>query len=221
MTITDTFFVFQKASYPSLYYAVQPLLANGLQEARSMILNIQLQGVKCFYRTLNYNLLDTNKVNLMLELSSTSYADSIFFDQVTATGQLLKTYGSDKVNGNLVYDFLINEVSGGITYVRGRIKLKNGAEVFTDILPILTSGKKNIWFYPNPVVKNGAIRYILKQGVPADSPLQLFDIYGRLLRNYASLPKEINLAGLPSGIIIYRLLDDRNKTLETGKLIIQ
>ena len=222
VTITDTFYVFQKAIYPSLNYAVEPILANGLPAARSVVVNIELQGVKCFYKSLNYNLLDTNRVKLILELSTISYADSIFFEQVTAAGQIKKIYGSAKVNtSNFVYDHLVNELTGGVTYVRARIKLKNGATVFTDIVPILTSGKNNIWFYPNPVTKNNTIKYILKQGVPADSPLQLFDIYGRLIRNYASLPKEINISNLPSGIVIYRLLDDNNKTLETGKLIIQ
>jgi hypothetical protein len=222
ITITDTFYVFEKAVYPSLNYAVEPILANGLPAARSVVVNIELQGVKCFYKSLNYNLLDTNRVKLILELSTISYADSVFFEQVTASGQTKKIYGSAKVNtSNFIYDHLVNELTGGVTYVRARIKLKNGVTVFTDIVPILTSGQNNIWFYPNPVTKNNTIKYILKQGVPADSPLQLFDIYGRLIRNYASLPKEINISNLPSGIVIYRLLDDNNKTLETGKLIIQ
>jgi hypothetical protein len=56
------------------------------------------------------------------------------------------------INNNLIYNQLVNEVpAAGITYLRGRIKLKNGAVVYTDIIPVLTSGKKSILFYPNPV----------------------------------------------------------------------
>lgn len=222
LTVTDTFVVLKKSIYSASVYAVEPILINGLPAARSAAVNIETQGIKCFYKTLIYNLLDTNKLNLILELSTTEYPDSIFFDQVTSNGQLIKTYGSEMVSaGNMIYNHLVNEVLGGITYVRARVKLKNGSFVYTDILPILTSGQKNIWFYPTPAAKNGAIKYILKQGIPADSPLQLFDLNGRLLRNYPSLPGQIQTLGLPSGVIIYRLLDSVNKTLETGKLIIQ
>ena len=90
----DTFIVLKKAQYPSLVYAVEPVLSNGLPAARSMALDISQQGVKCFYKTFYYNLQDQNKLDLVLELSAASYVDSIYFELVTATGQLLQTIGN-------------------------------------------------------------------------------------------------------------------------------
>jgi hypothetical protein len=212
----------KRTTSPSLVYAVEPVLSNGLAAARSVALNIELQGVQCFYKTLNYNLLDFNRLNLLLELSAAGYADSIFFEKVTAGGQLLQTYGGAKVSSsNAMYQQLVSEVPSGITYLRGRIKLKGGAIVYTDIISVLTSGKQRILFYPNPVNRNNYLHYVLQQGTSPSSQLQLFDIFGRLLKTFASLPDNINLSGLPAGIVVYKLLNEKNETLQTGKLVIK
>jgi hypothetical protein len=222
LTIADTFAVLQRSAYPSPIYAVQPVVSNELAAARSVALHIEFQGVHCFYKTLNYNLLDYNQLNLLLELSTAVYADSVFFEEVTSTGHLLQTYGGSKVNNNtLVYTQFVEEVSAGNTYLRGRIKLKSGAIVYTNIIPVLTSGKKIILFYPNPTNRSIPLRSVVQQGVPADSRLQFFDIYGRLLREFSTLPNTIDISRFPVGVIIFKLLNKENNTIETGKLFIQ
>lgn len=219
--VTDSFVVLQRSLYPDKIFAVEPTLNNGLQGARSAAINTEQQGVYCFYRTLNYELLDTNKLNLLLELSATDAIDSAIFEKVTASGQILQTYGSARViAGTAVYNQMVTDVLSGVTYVRGKIKLKNGAVVYTDIVPVLTSGRKFIWFYPIPVPRNGELRYVLQQGITSSSRLQFFDVNGRLLRNYSSMPDRIPLTGFPAGLIIYKLLSEEGRRLETGKLLI-
>jgi hypothetical protein len=221
MVVTDTFAVLQTSLYPFRVYAIEPKLSNGISAARSGAQNIDLLGVNCFYKTLNYYLLDYNKLNLQLELSTTLFVDSIYFEKVSVAGQLLQTVGGSKVENNkLLYTQFMEELSSGITYVRGRIKLKNGATVYTDIIPVLTSGQKKILFYPNPAARSTFLSYVLQQGVPASSKLQLFDATGRLLKFHGSLPDKIDLTGIAPGLIIYKLMDEDNKVLETGKLVI-
>ena len=220
-TVTDTFKSFKRASYPYLVYAVEPVLSNNIPAARSIASNIELQGVYCFYKTFYYNQLDSNNLNLILELSAAAFVDSIFFEQVTAQGQLLQTYAAVKqVNINPLHDQFVNNLTRGITYFRSKIKLKNGAIVYTDIISVLTSGKQNIVFYPNPVSKTGTLNYVLMQGIPADNAIQFFDIRGRLVRNFSSLPTNIDISTFPTGLIIYKLFGSNGKPLETGKLII-
>jgi len=154
-------------------------------------------------------------------LSIADYVDSVFFEKVTATGQLLQTYGGAKVINNiLIYNQLVDNVASGVTYLRGRIKLKSGAIVYTDIIPVLTSGKHVIVFYPNPATRQSPLYYVLQQGIPSDSRLDLFDISGRLIKRYSSLPTQIDLSAFSPGIIIYKLISQENRTLETGKLVI-
>ncbi|HLL42845.1 MAG TPA: hypothetical protein VK369_06875, partial [Segetibacter sp.] len=222
LTVTDTFTVLPRSVYPSLVYAVEPVLINGHPAARSAAVNIELQGVQCFYKTLNYNLLDYNKLDLVLELSVATYVDSIFFEEVSAAGKLLQTYGSTKViNNNLIYNQLVDGVPSGVTYFRGRMKIKGGATVYTDIISVLTSGKKHVLFYPNPARRNMPLKYVLQQGLPTGIGLQLFDEFGRLLKSFSSMPDQLNISAFAPGLVIYKLMGSENRTLETGKLIIK
>jgi len=159
-------------------------------------------------------------VGLVLELSVTDYVDSIYFEKVSPAGQWQQTYGSARVISSTgIYNQLVSNLTSGITYFRARIKLKGGGIVYTDIISVLTSGQQQILFYPNPVTGNNLLSYVLKQGIPADSRLQLFDLTGRLLKDFSSLPDKINMSAFPSGIIIYKLIN-ANKTSSTGKIVI-
>jgi hypothetical protein len=221
LTVTDTFKLFNRTLYPYLVYAVEPILSNNIPAARSIASNIEFQGVYCFYKTLYYNQLDSNNLNLILELSAPGFVDSVFFERVTSQGALLQTYGGKKViNNNLLYDQFVNNLTRGITYFRSKIKLKNGAIVYTDIISLLTSGRENIIFYPNPISKTMKLNYVLMQGIAADNRIQFYDITGRLVRNFSALPTTIDLTNFPTGIIIYKLLGNNDRPLATGKIVI-
>ncbi len=178
--------------------------------------------MQCFYKTLYYNLLDENKLDLVLEPSMASLTDSISFEQVTAGGQFMQLYGSTKtVAGTNTYHQLTGTLQAGTTYIRARIKLKSGVSVYTNIIAVLTSGTKKILFYPHPANRNQPLQYMLQQGVAADSQLQLFDISGRMLKHFSSLPASLNLQTIAPGLYIYRLLKQDNTIIESGKLLLQ
>ncbi|WP_462248867.1 S8 family peptidase [Ferruginibacter sp.] len=220
-TATDSFFVFNRTTFPYFVYAVEPILNNNLPAIRSLAFDVTLQGVQCFYKTIYYNLLDGNKLDIILELSIASYTDSIFFERVTPGGQLLENFGTQKTNTKTIYNQLTNALAAGTTFLRVRIKLKNGQTVYTDIIQVLTSGAKQILFYPNPVKRNAPLHYSLQQGTASDNPLQLFDISGRLVKSFAVLPANIKFTDLSAGVYIYKLLNGNKVVIETGKLVIQ
>lgn len=221
VTVADTFKLFNRSVYPYLVYAVEPVLSNNIPAARSVAFNIELQGVKCFYKTFYYNQLDQNNINLVLDLSAPSFVDSIYFESVTSQGNLLQTYGGVKASaGTAQYLQFVTDLAKGNNYFRAKIKLKNGSIVYTEIISLLSSGKDMIVFYPNPARRSGAFNYVLMQGIPADNRIQFFDVTGRLIRNFASIPTQIDLSGFPSGIVIYKFYDANNKPVQTGKLII-
>lgn len=221
-TVTDTFSVLKRSVYSQLVYAVEPVLSNGLPASRSVAFNINLQGTKCFYRTFYYNLLDGNKLDLILELSAPSYVDSIIFEQVTVSGQRLRTIGALKVNlAGFIYHQLADDIPAGTSYWRVKLKLKTGSVLYTEQISVLTTGQRIITFYPNPVSKNESFAWVIRQGTPSGSRLQLFDATGRLLRSFEELPNIINISGLAPGLLIYKLLSSDGRPLDTGKLILQ
>jgi len=220
-TVTDTFTVFNRSIDPTVVYAVEPVLANGLPAARSVALDIRQQGVQCFYKTLFYSLLNGNELDLSLELSIASYTDSVFFERVTAGGQLLQTWGGAVVlHPQRMYQQFVKDLPSGVIFFRARIKLKSGASVFTNIVSVLTSGPKMLLFYPNPAQRTGELFFVLQQGIPADSRLQLFDMTGRMVRNYLSISGRIAVSALPPGLLIYKLVTAEGELLETGKVVV-
>ena len=126
--------------------------------------------MNCFYKTFYYDLPGANQLQLNLEVSATSYIDSISFENVTVNGGLLRSIGSKHVTGNeTLFHQLVNDPPSGTSYWRAKIKLRNAAIVFTKIISVLTSGKQYILFYPNPVDRNGKLTWLLQQNLPADS----------------------------------------------------
>lgn len=221
-SVADSFVVLRRRDFPYRVYAIQPVLNNNIPASRSVAFDITLQGTTCFYKTLYHNLLDENLLELVLELSAPSFVDSVYFEQVSQTGALIRTFGGSKAGSStFTIRHKIIEVPPGTTFWRARIRLKSGATVYTDSFPVLTSGKKFIIFYPNPVTRNNALTYTLQQGLPVDSRLQLFDISGRLLREYTELTGSIDTRGLAPGMIIYKLSRRNGQPVEKGKLIIQ
>ncbi|HEX4877861.1 MAG TPA: T9SS type A sorting domain-containing protein, partial [Chitinophagaceae bacterium] len=220
-TVTDTFTVLKRSFYPQQVFAVEPVLSNGLPAARSVAFNINFQGTKCFYRTFYYTLLDGNLLDLLLELSAPSYVDSVYFEQVTGTGQLLRIVGAIKTNTGFIYRQLAGDLPSGNSYWRARIKLKSGSILFSEQITVLSTGHRIIAFYPNPVNRNQPLTWVIKQGIPASSRLQLFDATGRLLRSYDEMPGTITITGLAPGLLIYKLLSADGQFIDSGKIIVQ
>jgi hypothetical protein len=220
--VTDTFNVFTTTANPTVVYAVQPILSNNLPAARSVAIDINFQGVKCFYKTIYFELQNENIVKLIAEVSGNSYLDSIYFEKITRQGVLVKQYAGQKINLiTALYNTLANDLTNGTNYFRAKIKLKNGSIVYTEIIEVLTSGKRKILFYPNPVSKQGSLNIVLLQGLPVNSGLQIYDAIGRLVYAKVLQSNTIKANTLPSGILHYRLLDSNNKTIETGKILVQ
>jgi hypothetical protein len=221
LTVQDSFVVMKHSQFPGQVYGVEPLLNNSLTDARSSSLNISQQGIDCFYRSFYSELLDGNQLKLVLQLSTAGYADSISFERLTQAGEVLKTYGAVLVSGNtLEFNTLVSDPPTGVSYWRARIKLKNGAIVYTNTIEALTSGEKNILFYPNPARSSTGISWVIRQGIPASSQLYLYDLTGRLLRKYTELPNKIEVSSLPAGVIIFKVFDTDTHTYATGKLVI-
>ncbi len=221
LTTNDSFIVINRLQYPFKVFAVEPVLSNGIPASRSIAFDIDFQGVKCFYQNLYHELQDDNVIKLQLNVSMPSYTDSIFFEQVDKQGALVKTLAGQKATAVFKYDQIVEKPGGGETYWRAKLKMKTGGYVYTEIITISTSGAHTILFYPNPVKRSGTLKYLLKQGVPFDSYLHLYDITGRLVKQYNPIPSSINPAKLGPGLVLYKLFNRSGQLLDSGKLLVQ
>lgn len=221
LTTNDSFIVINRLQYPYKVFAVEPVLSTGIPAVRSMAFDIDFQGVDCFYKTLYHELQDENVLKLNVQLSIPAYVDSIFFEQVTKQGQLIKTFPGQKATTSFVYNQVVEEVNKGESCWRARLKMKTGGFVYTAIITISTSGGHHILFYPNPVNRSGTLQYILKQGISFDSYLYLYDITGRLVKQYHPMPATINPVDFNAGLLMYKLVSRSGQLLDSGKLLVR
>jgi hypothetical protein len=220
-TVTDSFAVFYKTVYPYLVYAVQPLLSNQIPAARSVAININQQGVNCFYKALNYTQLDSNSIRLSLELSTTAYIDSISFERISVNGSVLQTYGGRTViNNEFVYTQTADYIPAGLHYFRARIKLSSGAIIYSDRVSIISSGENSLWVYPNPINGVGTLNYFLRnQGQYFQ--LQLMLINGQILKQWeVAFSGTVRLPFLSTGIYFMRLVDANGRIAGATKLVV-
>ena len=220
-TTTDTFTIIRSTQYPQRVFAVEPILSTGIPASRSIAFDVGLQGVQCFYRTFYYNMQDGNVLDLVLELSAPAYTDSIYFEWIGAGGQLIRVIGTEKTGSFFEYHYQVKDIPQGTSYWRARIRLRNGAMVYTDMISVLSSGQRKILFYPNPASRETSLNWILQQGTPASSRLQLFDMGGRKLADYPELPPTLNLRGFSKGYYMYKLLGSTGNLIEAGKILLQ
>ena len=221
VTVTDTSVVLQRNIFSGNVFAVQPVLSSGIAAARSIAIDVNFEGVNCFYKTFNAFLIDNNRVNLELNLSINKYVDSIYFEKVSALGVVEKVLSGVKVNtASLRYEAFDTPESNGIINYRAKLKLKSGAYIYTDIESLITSGKQFVVFYPNPATTSSPINLVIKEGRIADAKLVLLSSDGKILKYYDVLPSSINTILFPKGIIYFKLLDANNVLLQSGQIVI-
>lgn len=220
-TVSDTAVVLQRNLFSGNVFAIQPVLTSGIAAARSIAIDVDFEGVNCFYKTFNAFLIDGNRVNLALNLSITKYVDSIYFEKVSASGVVEKLLAGIKVNpASLLYEAFDAPQTNGIVYYRAKIRLQSGIYIYTDIESIVTSGKQFVVFYPNPATTSSPINLVIKDGRIADAKLILLSSDGKILKYYDVLPNSISTVLFPKGIIYFKLLDANNVLIQSGQIVI-
>jgi hypothetical protein len=218
----DTFKVFNKSQYPYSNYAVEPVLSNNIPAAFSGSYAINLLQTKCYYTALNYNIADINALQLNLTLSFAGNVQSVQFEKVTNTGQLLNRQPAQNITANeFIYysdNFMLQK---GVNYFRAKITLVTGQVIYTDIVSALSTGEDKILFYPNPVTRNAPLNYLLKDNLGTNFKLLLYNSSGQLLStSQISSVGTVDVNNLPQGVIIYRVITEDNTLFTKGKFII-
>lgn len=217
--IRDTFIVVQRFGNSPLTYAVEPKLSNGLPAARSEAIQIENQGVKCFYTSFN-GTVGANKVALFLELRFFDNIDSLVFEKVDAVGNRLRRLQKRQVQtGQYVYECLDDELLRGNNFYRVVFYFNNGRKAFSEIISLISSGERYLFLYPNPIRYGQPLQYVLKNA-NAEHSFQVLNAQGSIVANYS-----INFSGqlklrLPAGFYFYRLLNEKNDFIEAGRFLI-
>ena len=192
LTTNDTFAIFKKSAFPSLYYTVAPVIGNK-EGVKSYTINYTLQGVECYIRSFLAALIN-NKAELSLLLGTQFNLTAVVLEKFNGTGfqsiQRLTNLSS------LTILFADSNLTRGLNIYRIRLEIAGGGVVYSLPETIYYFPDSNYILYPNPAPQNIEINVAVK-----NVDIAIMEVYNAL------------------GIKVYeKLLDDRVNKIPPGKL---
>jgi hypothetical protein len=118
--------------------------------------------------------------------------------------------GDGTSNETKNYEYIHTSPSIGMNYYRIKQVDYDGKYSYSDIASVRYDGNGKTSIYPNPATSEVTITNT------APTSLQIMDVYGRVLtkEDISEGQNTINLAGLPSGMLIFVVGDQRFKVLK-------
>ncbi len=217
--VNDTFLRVQRSTSSLLTYAVEAKRNDGLRAARSEAIQIENQGVKCFYTSFNGSI-NIDKAQLFLEMRFLESIDSVVFEKVNVNGNRLRRLQKLQVqNGQYLYEGTDEQLLRGNNFYQAVFYFNNGRRQFSEIINLISSADRYIFLYPSPLRYGQAIQYVLKNSSEQHT-LQIVNAQGAAMGNYA-----INFSGqiklrLNAGFYFYRLFNADEQMIESGKFLI-
>ncbi len=217
--VNDTFLRVQRTASSLLTYAVEAKRNDGLRAARSEAIQIENQGVKCFYISFNGSI-NIDKAQLFLEMRFLENIDSIVFEKVNVNGNRLRRLQKLQVqNGQYLFEGTDEQLLRGNNFYQAVFYFNNGTRQLSEIINLISSADQYIFLYPSPLRYGQAIQYVLKNSSEQHT-FQIVNAQGAIVGNYA-----INFSGqiklrLNAGFYFYRLFNANEQMIESGKFLI-
>ena len=212
----DTIKVLQKATHPSLYYAVASKVGNKMG-LRSYTLNYTTQGVECYLRSFFALLQNNNQALLSAELGSLYDVAAINFQQFTSNG--FQTIRSFSPLSALTFSFTDSLLVQGTNFYRLQIKLASGQTIYSPTDQVYYLPGNPVLVFPNPAHHNEPIKIITQE--PGKYSIYLYDVNGRLIKTILvqDILQPIPLVQLSAGMYFIKIVSDDNNVYHQ-KLIV-
>jgi hypothetical protein len=161
--------------------------------------------VGCYVSTLLADPVDDAAVRLNLSLGSTYNLRTIWWESLTAAGFV--TLQSSTVDGNTSYSITDNAPHSGLNYYRVRMETTDGRMILSDTVSAAIVGAGNTFvLFPNPVTST--LQLLSK--APLEREMLIFDITGRLVRNYllTNMQESIDISQLTPGVYVVAIYEN-------------
>jgi hypothetical protein len=214
--VSDTSVLLPVSKLTTKYFAVAPILNNGVAGVESYAFDYTLQGTGCYIKSFITEP-DSNVARLMLSLGTLFKVRSVEFERLTPSG-FASVYNST-VNNQLEIFYNFPGLTKGINIFRAKIILENGQIIYSANGSVYYIEKGKYLVFPVPVKRGKDIEVFTV--TPDGEMLQLFNMMGRIVLNkQINSPHEyINTYSLQPGQYLYRITKI-GKKVGTGKLLI-
>jgi Secretion system C-terminal sorting domain len=210
ITVTaDSLIVLNKTSFPSLHYAVAPLI-DGKEGMRSFTFDYTLQGVECYIRSF-LGILDNNTAILSLSLGTLYGINAIVLEKFSG-GRYLP-FETINQPGNLQNNFTDTKLANGLNIYRAKLELAGGKIIYSQPETVYYFSGNSFIIFPNPVTQGQPLEILTNTNIISDITLLIYDSYGRkiiqkTLNNYQ---EKIPTDKLPKGLYFFRFIVDGEK----------
>ena len=214
----DTAFIINKTNEQAEWYSVAPLLSFNKRGINSLAFNYTTQGVACYIKSFTADLFG-NTARLNLSLGTTFRILRIVIEKKDRQGiyQPLQVYTTPL---QLQYAFTDNSITQGLNIYRVRVETSPGSIVYSDNESVYFLAGSSYLIYPNPVSRPQPLNILTAE--PANQLIQLFDAYGRKIKEekIIDISEQIETAGLAKGIYLFIIWKEGHKDA-SGKIIVQ
>ncbi|WP_165871565.1 S8 family peptidase [Flaviaesturariibacter flavus] len=214
-TTTDTFALLRKSEHPSLYYAVAPVVG-GRAGLRSFTLKYDAQGVECYFRNFFLSAQNGSRVEFTVGIGTLLNVGTVSLQALRAGGYVDVQTVTPATTSFLLADSSLHE---GINWYRLRIRLSNGADVFSEPVPVYYFPGAPVLLFPNPAPAGKPVNVLANEA--GRYSLQVVDATGRVLftRRLDALNSPIPALSLPAGVYVVRVLSESG-LVKTQKLVV-
>ncbi|MCM5661557.1 S8 family peptidase [Galbibacter mesophilus] len=203
-TVKDTSFVIPKIEENKMYYAVAPILENGLLGARSETINVNESENICYINNFLANTdLETSTVSIFTSLNSSFNIESATVFSLRENERIPITTLNTASGSSFVS--LDNNPTQGINRYQLEIKLKSGATILSEITTTIFLTDTPFYIFPNPTT-NG-INVYTKDFTNEKVTFNLFNIAGQLCytTEITTSNSYVTFGSQPPGVYIVRL----------------
>ena len=210
ITVTaDSLIVLNKTTYPSLHFAVAPLI-DGKEGMRSFTFDYTQQGVECYIRSF-LGKLDNNKAILTLSLGTLYGIDAIVLEKYAA-GRYLP-FETINWPGNLQINFTDNKLANGLNIYRAKLELAGGRIIYSQPETVYSFSGNSFIIFPNPVAQGQPLEILTNSKIISDITLIVYDSYGRKIiqKTLNNFQEKLPTDKLPKGLYFFRLIVEGEK----------
>ena len=210
ITVTaDSLIVLNKTSFPSLHYAVAPLI-DSKEGMRSFTFDYTQQGVECYIRSF-LGILDNNTAFLTLSLGTLYGINAIVLEKFS--GGRYAPFETINRPANLQINFTDTKLANGLNIYRVKLELGGGKVIYSLPETVYSFSGNSFIIFPNPVAQGQPLEILTNSNIISDITLLVYDIYGRKIiqKTINNFQEKLSTDKLPKGLYFLRFIVDGEK----------
>lgn len=214
---TDTLAIIDRSALQGSYLAVAPLI-QGTQATYGRSITAEAETSPCYISSFQPSQLVTPDVaRFSLSLSTTHQLGFLRLERLEKDG--FKTVHAGTPSSSLRYQFIDESPIPGRNIYRASVTTTDGKMIYSQDETVIHTPKNFVQVYPNPV-RAGETVFVAVESETVK--VQVFDRLGRFVQESqeTGMLKELHTKGLPPGLYIIRLTNEKGAVL-SGKMLLQ